>query len=75
MTAADSPAWVCGDCSLPEELGRPLRQACHHCGRVLCPDCQQIIHDGAFVGRWGMRSRAVHCRRCRERHHPRLLPW
>jgi hypothetical protein len=76
MTTTRPSAWVCGDCSMPEETKRPLRRACHHCGKVLCGECEQVFPDGAFAGPPLARGRrAVHCRACRDRHHPRLTRW
>lgn len=73
MSADDSSPWVCGECSLPEEGGRMLRQACHHCGKVLCDRCRRYVDDEAFTRRLlAPRHRIVHCSTCRSRHHPRL---
>jgi len=74
---ADTPsAWVCGDCGLPEEPRRHLRRACHHCGKILCKPCARYVDDGVFAGPpLSRRRRAVHCRGCRDRHHPRSRYW
>lgn len=74
--ADTSAAWVCGDCSLPEEPVRHLRRACHHCGKVLCEQCAKYLDDDAFAGPPLSRGRrAVHCRVCRDRYHRGLTNW
>lgn len=68
--------WTCGDCSQSEDGKRTIRGVCHHCGKLLCNECFRLIRDSAFaVSALGRSPRAVHCRRCRSRHHPAsLLP-
>jgi hypothetical protein len=61
-----SSAWICGECSRPEELNFSVAWACHHCGKILCKDCKrEMLADAAFSGPVASPSRrAVHCAKC-----------
>lgn len=64
--------WECGECGQQEGRLVWLSRVCHHCGKLLCGDCQFKVIDGAFGGspiapdRW-----ATHCKDCRNAFHPR----
>ena len=66
--------WKCADCNAVEtERGESsIKVVCHHCGKPLCREDQTLIVDDAFYAE----SRvdlpvAVHCKGCRQTHHPK----
>lgn len=61
--------WECGSCSQLESRQLVVNAVCHHCGTPLCREDQHLLFDGAFSGPFAAR-RAVHCKPCRDKHHP-----
>ena len=72
MTAT---AWTCGDCGAVENRknGTRIDWVCHHCGKLLCKDCQRPVIDGAFASSRDHPARARHCVDCLRRHHRQLV--
>lgn len=68
MTAT---AWTCGNCGAAEDRkgGTRIDWVCHHCGKLLCKDCQRQIIDGAFASTGDTPPRARHCADCIRQHH------
>ncbi len=65
--------WECAECHVAEGQGIRIDAVCHHCGKPLCRDDQQIIPDLAFAAASGEAgAEAVHCRSCRREHHTRI---
>ncbi|WP_434445000.1 hypothetical protein [Lentzea sp. E54] len=62
-------AWECAECNASE-----IKSVCHHCGKPLCTGDQVEIDDDAFSDEEGRISRrAMHCKACKEKHHPRAV--
>lgn len=68
-------AWECAECHAREGTDKVFVDAvCHHCGKLLCPHDRVLIPDEAFSQVSGPVERmAVHCKECRQRHHPLAL--
>jgi hypothetical protein len=64
----DGAVWVCSECG---ESSRPLDAACHHCGKLLCPDHAIWLYDLAFARFKGEQTIAIHCANCKSKHHHR----
>ncbi|MEV0675519.1 hypothetical protein AB0I60_03245 [Actinosynnema sp. NPDC050436] len=63
-------AWECAECHTREGADEVFVDAvCHHCGKPLCHHDRVSVVDDAF----GEEDRqvAVHCKECKQRHHPR----
>jgi NMD protein affecting ribosome stability and mRNA decay len=63
-------AWECAYCGDKEGAKKRL-PVCHHCGRPVCARHREMISDDAFDSGVPTSRIAVHCRECREQHHPR----
>jgi hypothetical protein len=62
--------WECAECHATEDRVTQIDGVCHHCGKLLCHDDQEIIPDVAFSAASGeVGAEAVHCRSCKRRHH------
>lgn len=64
------------ECAVCQRRDRPAYALCHHCGKPLCDErehCAFELADPAFSALDGP-VRAVHCKACWQRHHPRLRP-
>lgn len=65
-------AWECAECHAREGAENVfVDAACHHCGKLLCHLDRVLLEDDAFSDFPGDDRVAVHCRDCRQRHHPR----
>ena len=68
-------AWECAECGHREDRHVRVDAVCHHCGKLLCRDDRVEIADLAFAGTPGPIPRtAIHCRRCKQRHHVPDIP-
>lgn len=62
--------WECAECHATEKHGARIDAVCHHCGKPLCRDDQELVPDLAFASASGeVGAEAVHCRSCKREHH------
>jgi len=61
--------WRCAECGEPEFGKKVVLAACHHCGKLLCPDDQTVLSSDVFDGDDEIRNLAYHCADCYDTHH------
>jgi len=63
--------WGCAECN---DSTRPVDEACHHCGKLLCQDhAIPLPADPAFAVYEGESRLAYHCAGCHAEHHQRTI--